>query len=77
MSARISARVQIVFTFAKLIAASIVIGAGIYQLSIGEMGSLPTDGFDSGDISYGRIPLAFYSGLWSYDGEKINEDIQI
>ena len=70
MSASVSARVQIVFTFAKLVAGGIVIGAGIYNLSIGELGSLPTDGFDSSNSSYASIALAFYSGLWSYDGKS-------
>jgi len=73
ISATISARVQIVFTIAKLVAAGIVIVVGVYNLCTGRMGSLPTDGFDASSAGYGTIALAFYSGLWSYDGIKNNQ----
>ena len=64
------------FTVAKLLACTLVIGIGIYKLSIGEFGVLPTDGFDKSDVSYSSIALAFYSGLWSYDG-MLNNTIKI
>lgn len=70
VSAKLSSRVQIVFTVAKMLACLLVIGIGIYNLSVGEFGSIPTDGFDHKDVSYSGIALAFYSGLWSYDGDS-------
>jgi len=68
-SAKVSSQVQIVFTVAKLLACALVIGIGIYQLIIGEFGTLPTNGFDKGKVTAGSLALAFYQGLWSYDGK--------
>lgn len=44
-----------------------VIGAGIYQLAIGNTDNLQS-GFDGTTTNPGHIALAFYNGLWAFDG---------
>lgn len=58
-------RVQDVFTFAKLIALLIVIATGIWQLA---MGNVEYFTFDDTNLRLDAIGLAFYSGLFAYNG---------
>lgn len=54
-------------SFGKVFACLIVIFGGIYELAIGNTKHLST-GFDGTVTNVGHIALAFYSGLWAYDG---------
>nr|XP_002119371.1 b(0,+)-type amino acid transporter 1-like [Ciona intestinalis] len=66
-SVKLSNFVQIFFTAAKLlIIASIIIG-GFVMLGQGHTENL-TNGFEGSAKSFSAIAVAFYSGLWSYDG---------
>lgn len=51
----------------KVVACLIVILGGIYQLYLGNMENL-NSGFDGTTSSPGHIALAFFNGLWAYDG---------
>nr|CAD7586636.1 unnamed protein product [Timema genevievae] len=67
MSVKLFVRVQNVFTGCKLLACVIVILGGIYELCIGNVNNL-SQGFEGSSTSAKDIALAFYSGLWAYDG---------
>lgn len=54
-------------SFGKVFASLIVIGGGIYQLAIGNTKNL-SSGFNGTTKNPGHIALAFYNGLWAYDG---------
>lgn len=54
-------------SFGKVFASLIVIGGGIYQICIGNTSNLK-GGFAGTTTRPGRIALAFYNGLWAYDG---------
>ncbi|XP_049299520.1 b(0,+)-type amino acid transporter 1-like [Anopheles funestus] len=56
-----------VFGFCKVFACLVVIFGGIYQLAIGNTENL-AGGFQGTNTSPGHIALAFYNGLWAYDG---------
>ena len=66
-SAKFATRVQIFFTGTKITAMVVLIGIGIYNVSRGQYGGIPME-FDTSSASYGDIAMAFYSGLWAYDG---------
>lgn len=51
----------------KVIACIIVILGGIYQLCLGNTKNLSA-GFEGTTTNPGSIALAFYNGLWAYDG---------
>lgn len=51
----------------KVVACLIVILGGIYQLCLGNMENL-NSGFDGTTSNPGHIALAFFNGLWAYDG---------
>lgn len=50
-----------------MFASLIVIFGGIYTIALGHTSNL-SSGFDGTTTQPGQIALAFYSGLWAYDG---------
>ncbi|VVC39527.1 Hypothetical protein CINCED_3A008420 [Cinara cedri] len=60
-------KIQNLFTMCKVAACICVIGGGLYQLYIGNTANLMT-GFKGTTLSIETLPIAFYSGLWAYDG---------
>lgn len=70
LSPRLTSMVNNVFTICKLLALSIIIFTGLYLLA-----SRPADQleafqnmFDGPAFDFGKISIAFYSGLWSFNG---------
>lgn len=78
-SVKLYVKVQNVFTVCKVLACIIVIGGGIWWLSTGHI-ELLRNPFHGTTTSAGNIALAFYSGLWAYDGwtsaAVVTEEIQ-
>ncbi|CAK9802865.1 b(0,+)-type amino acid transporter 1 [Anthophora plagiata] len=66
-SVKLYVRVQNIFTVCKVIACVFVIGGGIWWLCTGHT-ELLDNPFHGSTTSIGDIALAFYSGLWAYDG---------
>ncbi|XP_050538421.1 b(0,+)-type amino acid transporter 1-like isoform X2 [Daktulosphaira vitifoliae] len=60
-------KVQNIFTICKIIACIFVIIGGFYQIYLGNIQNLKT-GFEGTTSSMNNLVVAFYSGLWSYDG---------
>ncbi|XP_025195191.1 b(0,+)-type amino acid transporter 1-like [Melanaphis sacchari] len=60
-------KIQNVFTICKVTACIFVIVGGLYQLYLGNTKNLMT-GFEGTTLSIDTLPIAFYSGLWAYDG---------
>ncbi|KAK9723419.1 Amino acid permease [Popillia japonica] len=60
-------KIQNIFSSFKVIACLIVIFGGIYELAIGNTANL-NKGFEGTNFHPGSLALAFYSGLWAYDG---------
>lgn len=56
-----------IFGFCKIIACLIIIVCGMYQIGLGNTHNL-SSGFQGTNTNPGYIALAFYSGLWAYDG---------
>ncbi|XP_076011933.1 b(0,+)-type amino acid transporter 1 [Genypterus blacodes] len=67
LSVKLANYVQNVFTAAKLIIILVIVAAGIVQLSQGKTETL-SNAFEGSSVSVGGIGLAFYNGLWAYDG---------
>lgn len=67
MSVKLYVRVQNVFTVSKVAACILVIIGGIYWLGSGHTEHLQKP-FQNTTTNLGNIALAFYSGLWAYDG---------
>ncbi|XP_059613552.1 b(0,+)-type amino acid transporter 1-like [Phlebotomus argentipes] len=67
VSVKLYVSINNIFGFCKVIACLIVIGGGIYELAIGNTKNL-TSGFQGTTTNPGFIALAFYNGLWAYDG---------
>ncbi|XP_055686469.1 b(0,+)-type amino acid transporter 1-like [Lutzomyia longipalpis] len=67
VSVKLYVRINNIFGFCKVFACLIVIGGGIYELTIGNTKNL-TSGFEGTTTNPGFIALAFYNGLWAYDG---------
>lgn len=67
ISVKLYVKVQNVFTSLKLMACLIVIGGGIYELSLGNFANLQT-GFENTTASPGGVALAMFSGLFAYGG---------
>ncbi|KAL4642173.1 B(0,+)-type amino acid transporter 1 [Arapaima gigas] len=67
ISVKLASYVQNFFTGAKLFIICVIIIAGIALLAQGKTKNL-TNTFGDGSTSFGNIGLAFYSGLWAYDG---------
>ncbi|XP_044014885.1 b(0,+)-type amino acid transporter 1-like isoform X2 [Aphidius gifuensis] len=66
-SVKLFVKVQNIFGICKVGACLIVIGGGISWLVSGKT-ELLADPFKGTSTSPGNIALAFYSGLWAYDG---------
>lgn len=67
VSVKLYVQINNIFSFFKVFACLVVIGGGIYQLAIGKTENLQS-GFEGTSTNPGYIALAFYSGLWAYDG---------
>ncbi|KAM9493393.1 b(0,+)-type amino acid transporter 1 [Clarias gariepinus] len=67
LSVKLSNYVQNFFTAAKLFIIVIIVVSGIVMLAKGNTQNLQ-NAFEGGTTSFGSIGLAFYNGLWAYDG---------
>ncbi|XP_069546369.1 b(0,+)-type amino acid transporter 1 isoform X1 [Brachyistius frenatus] len=67
LSVKLASYVQNLFTAAKLFIIVIIVVAGIVLLAQGNTETL-SNAFDGSSTSVGSIGLAFYNGLWAYDG---------
>ncbi|XP_053460595.1 B(0,+)-type amino acid transporter 1 isoform X3 [Nycticebus coucang] len=67
LSVRLGSYVQNVFTAAKLVIVAIIIISGFVLLAQGNTKNFENS-FEGADVSVGAISLAFYNGLWAYDG---------
>lgn len=67
LSVKLASYVQNFFTAAKLLIIAIIVVSGIVLLTQGYTENL-TNAFDSPSLSIGSLGLAFYNGLWSFDG---------
>uniref|UniRef100_A0A452HEC4 b(0,+)-type amino acid transporter 1 n=1 Tax=Gopherus agassizii TaxID=38772 RepID=A0A452HEC4_9SAUR len=67
LSVKLGSYVQNVFTAAKMIIVMIIIVSGIVLLAKGKTENFKNS-FNDAKISAGSISLAFYNGLWAYDG---------
>lgn len=67
MSVTWTARIQIVLTFSKLLAITLIIVPGLYQLFKGETQNFE-NAFLMSDVKFSGMPLAFYSGMYAYAG---------
>ncbi|XP_076170927.1 b(0,+)-type amino acid transporter 1 [Ptiloglossa arizonensis] len=78
-SVKLYVKVQNVFTVCKVVACIFVIGGGIWWLCTGHT-QLLDNPFRGSTSSPGDVALAFYSGLWAYDGWSsaaiVTEEIQ-
>lgn len=79
VSVKLYVKVQNVFTVCKVAACAVVIVGGIWWLSTGRV-DLLSEPFRGTTSSPGNVALAFYSGLWAYDGWSsaaiVTEEIQ-
>lgn len=66
-SVKLAARIQVVFTAAKLLAIAIIIIGGIVRLGQGNTEILAT-GFSGTNKQVGKIAVGIYNGMWAYDG---------
>ncbi|XP_058793128.1 b(0,+)-type amino acid transporter 1-like [Phymastichus coffea] len=66
-SVKLYVKVQNIFGVCKIAACVLVVIGGVYWLAIGHTERLQ-DPFKNSDWSPGSLALAFYSGLWAYDG---------
>ena len=66
-SVKLFVKIQNVFVVCKVGACVLVIGGGAYWLASGRT-ELLREPFKNTTSSPGNIALAFYSGLWAYDG---------
>ncbi|XP_049899796.1 b(0,+)-type amino acid transporter 1 isoform X2 [Epinephelus moara] len=67
VSVKLASYVQNFFTAAKLFIILVMVVAGMVMLAQGKTETL-SDAFDGTSTSVGAIGLAFYNGLWAYDG---------
>ncbi|KAK9891437.1 hypothetical protein WA026_014672 [Henosepilachna vigintioctopunctata] len=67
MSVKLYVKVQNIFGAFKIFAGLIVIVGGIFEVAKGNTKNLD-QGFEGTSLSPKNIALAFYSGLWAYDG---------
>ncbi|XP_017881509.1 b(0,+)-type amino acid transporter 1-like [Ceratina calcarata] len=78
-SVKLYVKVQNVFTVCKIVACIFVIGGGLWWLLTGHT-ELLSNPFEGTTHSAGNVALAFYSGLWAYDGWSsaaiVTEEIQ-
>ncbi|XP_071091599.1 b(0,+)-type amino acid transporter 1-like [Haliotis cracherodii] len=66
-SVKVATKVQNVLTGSKLVAIAIISIGGIYKISTGNA-SYIAEGFQDTESNPSIIALAFYNGLWAYDG---------
>ncbi|CAG0890054.1 unnamed protein product [Cyprideis torosa] len=66
-SVKLATQVQNGFMCAKLLAIAVIVGTGCVKIAQGETQYLRT-GFENSKTSYGTLAIAFYQGLWAYDG---------
>uniref|UniRef100_A0A3Q3VQG5 b(0,+)-type amino acid transporter 1 n=1 Tax=Mola mola TaxID=94237 RepID=A0A3Q3VQG5_MOLML len=66
-SVRLARYVQNFLTASKLFIILVIVVAGAVMLAQGKTENL-TNTFDGASSSFGAIGLAFYNGLWAYDG---------
>ena len=64
---KVSNGVQVFFTAAKLLIIAAIVVSGLVLLCQGNTDNL-IDGFKGSETSFSALAVAFYSGLWSYDG---------
>ncbi|XP_033845282.1 b(0,+)-type amino acid transporter 1 [Periophthalmus magnuspinnatus] len=67
LSVKLANYVQNVFTVAKLLIIVIIAVAGMVLLAQGKTETF-SNAFETSSVSFGSIGLAFYNGLWAYDG---------
>lgn len=67
-SVQLANKVQIVFTVAKLAAIVLIISGGVYKIAMGDGFEYLQEGFEDTSNDISGIALAFYDGLWAYDG---------
>ncbi|EHH29887.1 B(0,+)-type amino acid transporter 1 [Macaca thibetana thibetana] len=67
LSVRLGSYVQNIFTAAKLVIVAIIIISGLVLLAQGNTKNFDNS-FEGAQLSVGAISLAFYNGLWAYDG---------
>ncbi|XP_076988376.1 B(0,+)-type amino acid transporter 1 isoform X2 [Tamandua tetradactyla] len=67
LSVRLGSYVQNVFTAAKLVIVAIIIISGLVFLAQGKTKNFENS-FEGAKVSVGALSLAFYNGLWAYDG---------
>ncbi|KAI4902722.1 hypothetical protein NFI96_025881, partial [Prochilodus magdalenae] len=67
LSVKLASYVQNFFTGAKLLIIIVIVVSGIVKLAQGNTQNL-INTFEGGSTSFGAIGLAFYNGLWAYDG---------
>ncbi|XP_054893054.1 b(0,+)-type amino acid transporter 1 [Poeciliopsis prolifica] len=67
LSVKLASYVQNFFTGAKLIIIVVIVVAGIVLMAQGKTENL-SNTFEGSSTSFGAIGLAFYNGLWAYDG---------
>ncbi|XP_030617134.1 B(0,+)-type amino acid transporter 1 isoform X1 [Delphinapterus leucas] len=67
LSVRLGSYVQNVFTAAKMVIVVVIIISGIVLLAQGNTRNFENS-FEGTKLSLGAIGLAFYNGLWAYDG---------
>ncbi|XP_077888319.1 B(0,+)-type amino acid transporter 1 isoform X1 [Ictidomys tridecemlineatus] len=67
LSVRLGSYVQNFFTAAKLVIVAIIIISGLVLLAQGNTKNFENS-FEGTKLSVGTVSLAFYNGLWAYDG---------
>ncbi|XP_042293407.1 B(0,+)-type amino acid transporter 1 [Sceloporus undulatus] len=67
LSVKLASYVQNFFTAAKMVIVVIIVISGIVLLAKGNTQNFQNS-FDGPPLSVGTISLAFYNGLWAYDG---------
>ncbi|XP_006867371.1 PREDICTED: B(0,+)-type amino acid transporter 1 [Chrysochloris asiatica] len=67
LSVRLGSYVQNIFTAAKLVIVVIIVVSGMVLLAQGNTKNFENS-FEGSKVSVGAISLAFYNGLWAYDG---------
>ncbi|XP_061449740.1 B(0,+)-type amino acid transporter 1 [Rhineura floridana] len=67
LSVKLASYVQNFFTAAKMVIVVIIVVSGIVLLAKGNTQNF-NNSFDGPPLSVGTISLAFYNGLWAYDG---------
>uniref|UniRef100_A0A915L5E6 Uncharacterized protein n=1 Tax=Romanomermis culicivorax TaxID=13658 RepID=A0A915L5E6_ROMCU len=69
-SSRLTTMIQNVFTIGKLAALALIILTGFYLLATKESSELEafSNIFDGPPVTFGKLSIAFYAGLWSFNG---------